>query len=42
MAEIGFVLNIDLEKISYWACIWLITLNALKPKVMSKSNVFHY
>ena len=34
MAEIEFVLNNDLEKLSNWANKWLITFNALKTEVM--------
>ena len=42
MAEIEFVLNNDLEKLSNWANKWLITFNALlKTEVMLISNVFH-
>ena len=41
MAEIEFVLNNNLEKISNWANKWLITFNALKTEVMLISNVFH-
>ena len=41
MAEIEFVLNNDLEKLSNWANKWLITFNALKTKVMLILNVFH-
>ena len=41
MAEIEFVLNNDLEKLSNWANKWLIIFNALKTKVMLISNVFH-
>ena len=41
MAEIEFVLNDDLEKLSNWANKWLITFNALRTEVMLISNVFH-
>ena len=41
MAEIEFVLNNDLGKLSNWVNKWLITFNALKTDVMLISNVFH-
>ena len=41
MAEIEFVFNNDLGKLSNWANKWLITFNALKTDVMFISNVFH-
>ena len=41
MAEIEFVLNYDLEKLSNWANKWLITFNALRTEVMLISSVFH-
>ena len=41
MAEIEFVLNNDLEKLSNWANKFLITFNALKAEVMLISNIFH-
>ena len=41
MAEIEFVLDNDLEKLSIWANNRLITCNALKTEVMLISHVFH-
>ena len=41
MAEIEFILNNDLGKLSNWANKWLIAFNALKTEVMLISNVFH-
>ena len=41
MAEIEFVLNNNLEKLSNWANKRLITFNALKTEVILISNVFH-
>ena len=38
--ELESILNQDLNKLSTWAKIWLVILNATKTEVMVTSNIF--